>query len=91
MHEHDGTRMPLIHLFSHGLRLVTQVPGTDDGALLDAWVAAGRPSATSSPLLPALQEMLDRQIRDEHPPGNWDAYLFCDGRSDVLCHRRAYW
>ena len=35
--------------------------------------------------------MLERLLRDEHPPGNWDAYLLCDGQSEVLCHRRAYW
>eukprot|EP01051_Picozoa_sp_SAG22_P009718 SAG22_NODE_830_length_6941_cov_2.114294_4_plen_1368_part_00 len=67
------------------------VPGTDDAALLNAWAAAGRPSPADSPLLPTFNDMLERQLQDEHPRGNWDAYLFCDGRMDVLCHRRAYW
>jgi hypothetical protein len=68
-----------------------QLPAPDDGSLIDAWVAAGRPLAADSPLLPAYDDMLERLLRDEHPHGNWDAYLLCDGRSDVLCHRRAYW
>jgi hypothetical protein len=69
-----------------------QLPAPDDGSLLDAWVAAGRPSASPSQLLlPAWNDMLERLLRDEHPPGNWDAYLLCDGQSRVLCHRRAYW
>jgi hypothetical protein len=68
-----------------------QLPAPDDGSLLDAWVAAGRPSAAHSPLLPAWNDMLERLLRDEHPSGNWDAYLLCDGQSKVLCHRRAYW
>lgn len=66
------------------------VPGVDDGVLLDAWVAAGRPGSTVSPLRATNDAMLNRMLRDEHPSGNWDAYLLCDGRSDVLCHRRGH-
>jgi hypothetical protein len=79
------------HSFEYFRLPLPQLPGCDDGTLLDAWVAAGRPSASFSPLLPAFEEMLERLLKDEHPPGNWDAYLLCDGRTDVLCHRRAYW
>ena len=63
--------------------------------MLDAWQYSSSSTTGNASvpqlLLAAHADMLARLQRDEHPPGNWDAYVLCDGRSDVLCHRRAYW